>query len=354
MPDFNNVRLSSVLVVLIHTTIWLIVFQLLFNLAGLYDSIRVLSAGEKYVDEAFLLIPTLIFLFYWNSHFLIPRYLSRKSWWRYLLLLLVSFLSVFYLGYGVVFVLFSKGFQFGFADPIDFYDYSLNLHLLVLGISSSLGISVLLIAKDKQRQHAEQMQQEAELKYLNAQINPHFLYNTLNGLYAQALEEDAEKTAEFTLQLSELMRYPLKNGSKANVLLSEEITFIENFIGLQRLRLGNDYPITFTQKGKLNELRIIPFVLIPFVENAFKYGVSQKDKFPICFNLEVTDGRLKFSSQNNKTSTEKAKSHLVGIENLKRRLDLIYGDNYSLNIVEGNEAYSVSLEVVASKALLLR
>ena len=155
----------------------------------------------------------------------------------------------------IVEYLFESGFEFEFSEPIEFYDHSLMLHLIVLGISSSLGISYLAMRKERQKNFAEQMQKQAELKYLNAHINPHFIYNTLNGLYAQALEEQAEKTTEYILQLSELMRYPINNVNKKSISLKEEIIFIDNFINLQRLRLGESYPVIFKKTGNLNNIR---------------------------------------------------------------------------------------------------
>ena len=99
-------------------------------------------------------------------------------------------------------------------------------------------------------------QKDAELKYLSNQFNPHFLHNTLNGIYAKAIEENAPKTTELILRLSEIMRYPINQGLKDEVTLREELDFIESYINLQKLRLGDDYPISFQKNGKLEGVNI--------------------------------------------------------------------------------------------------
>ena len=141
------------------------------------------------------------------------------------------------------------------------------------------------------------------------------------------------------------MRYPLNNVSKESILLTDELAFIENFITLQRLRLGEEYPITFTQTGDFSQVKIIPFIIIPLVENAFKYGVSQKNQSPIFFHLEIKENTLSFLSKNKKITATEAKSHLVGIRNLRARLQLKYGKRYSLNIVETEQDYIAELKV---------
>jgi len=341
----KDIKLFSILTVFIHIAIWMLVIQLQYDLSGLWGSFNTLLDGVRFVDEAFIAIPTLVVLFYWNSHFLVPNYLSQQSWWKYVLGLLISFLVLFHLGYFIIDILLEKGYESGFDESIHFYDHSLPLHLIVVGISTSLGISNIAMKTAKQKEQAEKMQKEAEMKYLNAQINPHFLYNTLNGIYAQALEDKAEKTTELILQLSEIMRYPLNNISKESIPLTDEVAFIKNFITLQRLRLGEEYPITFNKTGDFSPIKIIPFIIIPLVENAFKYGVSQKNQSPISFHLEIKENELFFLSKNKKITATETKSHLVGIRNLRARLHLKYGKRYSLNITETDRDYTAELRV---------
>ena len=317
-----------------------------FNILGLLGSFRRLFIdGKPYLDLAFIQIPSVILLFYWNSNFLVPSYLSNKSWWKYIGGLVFSTLILIHIGYFFVELLFDRGYQMEFNHPTEFYDYSLILHLVVIGISTSLGVSNIAMKNAEQKEKAEELQKDAEMKYLSAQINPHFLYNTLNGIYAQAIEDDAEKTSEMILQLSEIMRYPLKNVSRERVTLSEEIAFVESFIHLQQVRLGTDYPISFTKEGNLKHVYVIPFSIIPIVENAFKHGVSQGARSPISFNLAVENKNITFTSTNKRLHSTDTKSHHIGMQNLKSRLDLFCEDKYTLNVSESTVSYKVELKI---------
>ncbi len=346
MSKAKKISSHYFLTVFIHIVIWLLVLHLEFNLLGLVESfMMVFVDGVKFIDEAFIIIPTLVLLFYLNSHFLIPKYLNKKSWWKYLLALCLSFLALFYAGVFIGELSYDNGYDSEFDDVIYFFDHSLILHLIVVGISTSLGISKIAMKNAQQKELAQEKQKAAELKYLNAQFNPHFLHNTLNGIYAQAVEEDAHKTTEAILKLSEIMRYPINEGLKNKVSLHDEISFVENYIALQKIRLGNDYPITFEKKGNLKNIEVIPFLLMPFVENSFKYGVSQRDKTAIHLEINSSEKHLIFKIENNITKTENIHSHLIGIENVKLRLDIVYGKNYSLELKETDNKYFVELKI---------
>ena len=322
----------------------MLILHLEFNLLGLLESFIVFFLeGEKYIDEAFLIIPLLIGLFYWNSHYLIPKFLKRDSWWKYIIILCVSFLIFFYSGVFVYKMFFENGYQSGFDDVIDYFDHSLILHLIVIGISTSLGISKIALQNATQKAVAEEKQKEAELKYLRNQFNPHFLFNTLNALYSLSTEEEATKTTEAILKLSEIMRYPINQGLKNKVALKDEILFIENYVALQKLRLGDDYPIIFQKEGDFTDLKIMPLCLIPIVENTFKYGISQRDKPSIYFSIKANNDSIQFLSKNRIIGENNANSHQIGIENLKLRLDIVYNSKYSLNLNKMQNDYSVEL-----------
>jgi len=340
---------SNLINIISQIVIWLLLLQLVYDLLGLLESFVILFLPRiKFIDDAFLVIPSLIVLFYWNSHFLIPKFLNAESWWKYLIFLTLSFLFPFFAGVFLFDLFLMNGYESNFEETAMFFDHSLLLHLIIVGVSASMGVSKIAMVNAKQKKQAEKMQKEAEMKYLNSQINPHFLYNTLNGIYAQALEENAGKTTELILRLSEIMRYPLNNVVKEAILLSEEITFVENFIALQKLRLGDDYPIVFRKTGNSNQLIVIPFIIIPFVENAFKYGISQKDKASIFFSLKIEQNNFIFQSENKIVNTKDIQSHLIGISNLKSRLKLKYGENYSLKILEDGQNYIVELRIKLS------
>ncbi len=339
----RNISVQSSLV--IHFIVWVIVLHLLFDISGLYYAFRELFfEGMEYIDEAFIDIPLMIALFYWNSEYLIPKFLSRKSWWKYLIGLILSFLFFIFLANILFELLTQQGYDFRLYKD-DFLDLFLVLNLLTIGVSTSLGVTKMALTNVALKKEAVAKQKEAEMKYLIAQVNPHFLFNTLNTIYALSTEENAPLTTEAILKLSEIMRYPINEGSKKKVLLSQEIDFLENYIDLQKIRLGEDYPVSFEVMDMDAQIEIAPLLFISFVENAFKYGVSQHTKKPVSIKISCLDDSIHFQCLNEIVKTNNIKSHELGIINIKSRLDLIYGENYVLSSKVQDQRYFVDLNI---------
>jgi LytS/YehU family sensor histidine kinase len=192
-------------------------------------------------------------------------------------------------------------------------------------------------------------QLEAELNFLKSQINPHFLFNMLNNLYALSLD-NSKKVPEVILKLSDLMRYMLKASSDKQVQLQDECTFLKNYLELEKLRLHNNCHVTSNFSGDLTGKIITPMLLIPFAENSFKHGSKNKaGAFYIHIELIVTNNRLLFRVENSKD--EKTKNHEqkpishVGLSNIKKRLELSYPDKHKLSINDNKYTYSVELEL---------
>jgi len=331
-----------------HLVLWIISLQLLFDISGLYYSFRaLLLEGQHRVDEAFIFTPLLIGLFYWNSNFLIPWFLNRRDWWKYILSLVLSFIILLLMALAIFHLLLEKGWYFD-LDKGYFMDMLSILLLLAIGASTSFRVSQTVMQQAVLNKEAIKKQQEAELKYLTAQINPHFLFNTLNAIYASATAERAPKTTEAILKLSEIMRYPLKQGAKIKVNLSDEITFIKGYIDLQKLRLGDQYPVHFTTQGPIKGLEIAPHLFIPFIENAFKYGISQRQPTSINIILSHLEGVLHFQCQNEIIRPNHFVSHQLGIENVSARLEILYPQNYSLEVARIKNSYHVNLKIKIS------
>lgn len=332
--------------VLIHLILWLLFIQIIFDVGGLYYSFQELIFNESEIDDAFLHIPFLILFFYLNSQWLIPRFLKKKSWWQYLILLILIYSVVVFVSFLIFIGIEHQGYVFR-IDRFEFLDFSLMMQLLVLLASLSRGITKIAFQNLQKEQLARQKQQEAELKFLATQFNPHFLFNSLNSVYSLAASEDAPQTTEAILKLSEIIRYPIKKGENKTVLLTEEIQFVEDYIDFQRFRLGADYPIQFDQKGNFQDVEIMPLSFISLVENAFKYGVSQRYKTPIDLKIELEENIIVFSVKNQIVKQQNTTSFQVGIENLKARLDIIYGEKYSIEIdVSDNKIYHVELRIL--------
>jgi two-component system LytT family sensor kinase len=193
----------------------------------------------------------------------------------------------------------------------------------------------------------EKEKMQADYLFLKAQVNPHFLHNTLNFLYARSLPYSTE-LSEGILTLSEIMRYSLDKEEDADgkVLLTREIEHVNNVIKIQQLRFGNALQVNFTIQGDPEGFRILPFVLITIVENAFKHGDLKNSDHPVTLELCIDEGqKLRFHCVNKKKTGPKELSTGIGLENTRKRLELAYGENYSLYIKDQREAYIADLSI---------
>jgi LytS/YehU family sensor histidine kinase len=188
----------------------------------------------------------------------------------------------------------------------------------------------------------------AELNFLKSQINPHFLFNVLNMAFSSATSSGDEKTADIVEKLSGLMRYMLYDGNVDRVNLEKELEFLTQYIDLQKKRLAADIPtlIHFETEGCIHQNRIAPLILIPFIENAFKYGISLDKPGDIRINLSIRDRILDFRVQNTMhlpAPVNKNRNSGIGLENVKKRLDLLYPGKNTLEIENSGSLFTVKL-----------
>lgn len=191
----------------------------------------------------------------------------------------------------------------------------------------------------------EQASHDAEILSLKNQINPHFLFNTLNGLYAMAVRDKSSATATGILKLSGLMRYVVTETGHGPVLLEKEIAYINDYIELQRMRLAVQSGLSYTVNGIIDQQKIEPLMLVPFIENAFKHGVNPDRETVINIQIDITAKALRLSVENYKTQmklSSYAKSG-VGLENTKLRLQLLYPSKHFLLIDEDDTHFRVQL-----------
>ena len=191
-----------------------------------------------------------------------------------------------------------------------------------------------------------------ELKYLKAQINPHFLFNTLNNLYSSALRNNDNETATGLTKLSEIMRYMLNDINENEITLDKEIDYLKSYIDLQKLRFSekDDIIISFDIQRDTSETKIPPFLFIVFVENAFKYGINFKKHSFINIRFEISKNELKFNIKNSVHYKNDINKQGVGLKNIKERLELLYRGNHKLEIINENNTFNVDLEIkLASK-----
>jgi len=222
--------------------------------------------------------------------------------------------------------------------------------LLVYAISLMLGLTKRWKFEEQRRKEIEREHIASELDYLKAQINPHFLFNALNSIYSLTIPY-SETASNAVLKLSSILRYMLYETDHTSVSLSDEISVIENYLGLQQLRLTDKTRLTFVKEGATERYRIEPLLLIPLIENAFKYGIDSSEPSYIDIKLDINDGRLVMEVRNRIVNIKKRDDNTggLGIRNIKRRLELLYPDRHTLKAEERNGDFFVYLSIPLSK-----
>ena len=226
---------------------------------------------------------------------------------------------------------------------------------IIFQVGLSMLIAYLTFLRDERKQRKileeQKMQLEVEksqanFNFLKAQINPHFLHNTLNFLYARSLPYSPE-LSEGILTLSEIMRYALSEGNAKDgkAPLKDEIEHVRNVIKINQLRFSNQLHVRFDVEGVINGAVIIPFVLITLVENAFKHGDLKSTEYPIDIKLKVDNEKIFFFCRNKKKSGPRELSTGIGLDNIKKRLELAYGKNYSFNVKDEGNIYTTELTI---------
>lgn len=292
---------------------------------------------------------------YFNLLVLIPRFFKKQKFFLYSISLLITIsVAAFFIDFLLVYPLqsFVQGEQY-FQELTFFVWFNFAFFTFIyVGVTSFLSLMRELFVLQKmtfQLQDIEREKLEAELKALKAQINPHFLFNTLNNIYALTLDK-SDKAPELVLKLSDLMRYILYDCNDRFVLLEKELDFLNNYLDLQKIRLDDRIPVQMIVKGNVNTSKIAPLLFEPLIENAFKHGSYGKmnDGFVnILFNFEEQE-QMELVIENRSVSDwnqENEKNSGIGIANVKRRLELLYPEKYSLEIDEVDDLFKVSLKI---------
>jgi LytS/YehU family sensor histidine kinase len=286
-------------------------------------------------------------LFYLNYLYLIPRFLDKKLYKKYTLALIVS-IVVFALGkYGLAH--FFKGYELvEHGKQISFGTFMLGSginNIFYLFLSSALKFAVDWFLNERVQRDLENQRLTAELAFLKSQINPHFLFNSLNSIYSLAYQK-SDTTPEAILKLSEIMRYMLYESNDNKVDLAKELQYLQNYIDLQKIRFGNKAFVDFKITGEVGNQKIVPLLLIAFIENAFKHGVANDPSSPICLRINLDGTHLHFFMENKKHMMNRDNEGGIGLNNVKRRLDLLYSGKYKLTIQDEPTLYTCELSLV--------
>ncbi|NJK95051.1 MAG: histidine kinase [Bacteroidales bacterium] len=222
---------------------------------------------------------------------------------------------------------------------------------LFLAIGTSIRVTEQWYQNEKLRKEMENQKLTAELSFLKSQINPHFFFNTLNSIYSLAISK-SDKTPEAIIKLSELMRFIIYESEKDKVPLRREVEYIQNYVELQKLRVMSNIIVRFWVEGDTNDKKIEPLLLLPFIENAFKHGIDSTKECTINIALKVTKNDLWLIVENPvvKPSMKQVKDpEGIGLSNSKKRLELIYGSNSNLNIINTGDVFKVELNIIFNK-----
>jgi sensor histidine kinase YesM len=324
----------------LHFVFWAIVFCLML-LAGPDNSTSTLEIVRKLINLAFYML-----VVYINLSYLIPKFLSQKNFMTYCLLL-VAMVAVFtpikvlllYITYDEV-------------DPKEFLIMNQQYIFLLLFLIAG-GSTVIKIISDWQRHQRdrkdlETQRMQSEIRFLKSQINPHFLFNTLNSLYALTLKK-SDKAPEMVIKLSEMMRYMLYECNERRVPLQKEVNYIQNYLDLEQLRQSGQAEIKFNVEGAITDQVIAPLIFIPFLENSFKHGINHQlgDGY-VRVMMKVLGNKLLLRILNSKPlqpPVKSGKSGGIGLVNVRRRLNLLYPNQYRLDIQESPQEHIVELSL---------
>ncbi len=341
IPDFGPFKKRWVY----HTLFW-ICYYLILALLFLVE--YQIPPGMFYLN-LLMLIPVQMCLVYINLYILIPRFLFSKKYLEYIVLLLLTmiFFATITIGIEKIFfqlgsVLFARDASFVFRN----YFARCFEQIYLLGLTGSLKLSKDWLRNQQRMKEREKQYLETELNFLKSQIQPHFFFNTLNNLYSLTLKK-SDQAPEVVLKLSDLMSYMLYESNVQKVPLLKEITYLQNYTDVEKLRFGQRLEVVFRIEGETERVAVPPMVLILFLENSFKHGVRNNlNQIRIDIQLAVDEKFLYFKVSNPlPENNEQIQNPGIGLKNVRRRLDLLYGDEYSLDTENWGKSYIVSLKI---------
>jgi sensor histidine kinase YesM len=356
-------RKSGLFVFLVHWMAWLA----LHFIAFLPTFVNITIIQWESFAFAHFLIPTLSFLlFYIVAFFIIPKMATLEKRWfwivaasmilaiilTYLKFRLQTYMNEYLLDKSTMFNKFPRRIPTDSLGPFSYrfrsyFQLNILTNVSVVVVAFAYRLLLLWFQQEKLRKELENQKLKAELSFLKMQVNPHFLFNALNNIYSLAVMEKSKKTGESIMKLSDLMRYVLyeKEDEENKVSLEKEIRHINSYIDLEKLRHLGDVNINFSIEGSINGKRVAPLLLFPLIENACKHGILTDTQKPVDIHLKTNDQHLDFTIENYINTYEKDKTGGIGIQNVQKRLELLYGKKYFLDVNQNGEKFIVHLHL---------
>ena len=340
--------------ILSHSIFWVVIYYFYAYFLG-YG-----SSNTEYVNLfSSFLMPVTIFISYFLIYYLIPNYLLTKRYKYFILYSVYTFIiSVYIIILSILYgLIYSEGYKEVDTEPL-----TKTLPFIILGVYFVVLIVVSLslimhnynsIVKNESLNskilNAQLELKEQELKFLKMQIHPHFLFNSLNTIYGFALKK-ADEAPEMILKLSNLLDYILYQIEKPSVLLQDEVNHLLDYVSLEKMRFHDTLEVKIEKKIENENAQIAPMLLIPFVENAFKHGAIIKGKLKVNMVLETKGDELFFEIGNtsiNEANVEKG----IGLENIEKRLEMLYPNVHKIDIEESKNSFKVQLIIRNLKVL---
>ena len=329
-----------------HALFWLSYVVFHATLWGSYKG----EWEHAFIDQL-IYLPVKIVIAYYTIYVLLPKYVLKGKWVSFSFLLVASALTggtlyrliTFYVEYPLYYPQYLD-------EPVllifKIFKGIIQIYPVVL-LATTIKILKHWYVNQQDKQILAHEKLEAELKFLKTQIHPHFLFNTLNNLYALTLKK-SDQAPEMVLKLSELINYMLYECNAPKVPLDNELNFIKNYIEIERMRHGDNLDIKAMITGETAGVYVAPMIILPFLENSFKHGVNEElEKSWVYLDLSIHENVFKMSVENSKSETQRLDDHEhgIGLKNVKRRLDLLYRDDYRLDIVDGTKTFTVLMEI---------
>jgi len=354
-------------VLLAHWAAWIIIYSLSY----LPTALNAASINWTGFYRQYLVLGTINFiLFYLVALYLMRRMGIQKTKWIWLSISCIALIVLFTYGkfrittYWLEQALHNnipapaflkKRWLKETTEPLGLFSYRFRSYFQT-NIINSFSIVVIAIAyrsiiawylEGKNRRELENQKLKAELAFLESQVNPHFLFNALNNIYSLSVLENSKLTGNSLLKLSDLLRYMLYEKEEAGDLvpLDKEIMHINNYIDLEKIRHRGPIYIDFSIEGDIAGKMVVPLLIFPLIENACKHGILTDAKNPVTILLKVTESRLEFSLANLCNNYEKDKAGGIGVQNVKKRLELIYGAQHTFLETKTDNRYTVNLNI---------
>jgi two-component system, LytTR family, sensor kinase len=334
--------------IVLHTVFWLYMFAWQDIIAALFSTKSKFSISDIFHPVAvshYILFPI---TFYFNYFFILPYFYKKNKIaqaWAGWILLLLFFIVI---RYTVQEVLFLKWFGIQNYYPGTSMAYYFFDNIYYGGILIIMSVLFWVLDDNMKSQNEKiillEEKKTAQLAFLKNQVNPHFIFNTLNNIYS-LVSSKSDKALPSIEKLSQLMRYMYKDSDAAQVRLQSEIDYLTSFIDLQSIRLSHKESVQYNCTGNTGQQTIAPLLLIPFIENMFKHGILNHAEKPLQINVVVNNGTLQLTTANFINSLHKDAASGIGLDNVKKRLALLYPDKHTLSIEIKENIYTSNLQI---------